>query len=218
MEELLKINDKQDMNKYEKLHDAYTSFFLGTMTVLMSVCYLLITPFVSLYTHGITDVNYIYDSLPIMFCLIQIISWSRYVGGNLTGIAGYAKQTSYISLAEAITNLTLSIILVRKFGIIGVTFATVVALPLKVIWCVYISDKKVMKRSYYKTVKILGCNYLFFFGVVCFSKFYQPMIESYLQFFVWGVLLTGALGVSGMGLNLLVNKDCLKMVKRYVLK
>lgn len=208
----------EDMNKYEKLHDAYTSFFLGTMTVLMSVCYLLITPFVSLYTHGITDVNYIYDSLPIMFCLIQIISWSRYVGGNLTGIAGYAKQTSYISLAEAITNLTLSIILVRKFGIIGVTFATVVALPLKVIWCVYISDKKVMKRSYYKTVKILGCNYLFFFGVVCFSKFYQPMIESYLQFFVWGVLLTGALGVSGMGLNLLVNKDCLKMVKRYVLK
>lgn len=208
----------EDIRKYEKLHDAYTSFFLGTMTVLMSVCYVLITPFVTLYTHGITDVNYIYESLPIMFCLIQIISWSRYVGGNLTGIAGYAKQTSYVSLAEAITNLMLSILLVRKFGIIGVTFATVVALPLKVIWCVYISDKKVMKRSYYNTIKILGCNYLFFFGVVFFSKFYQPAIESYLQFFVWGAFLTVIFGVIGIVINLLVNRDCWKMIRKYILK
>ena len=30
-----------------------------------------------------------------MFCLVQILSWSRYVSGNLTGLAGYAKTVSY---------------------------------------------------------------------------------------------------------------------------
>lgn len=70
------------------------------------------------------------------------------MSGNLTGLAGYAKQTSFVSLIEAIVNLSLSIIFVYRFGIVGVTLATVIALPVKVIWCTYVADKKVMKRSY----------------------------------------------------------------------
>ena len=143
-------------------------------------------PFVKLYTHGVTDVNYIYSSLPIMFCLIQLLSWSRYVNGNLTALAGYAKQTSYISVIEALMNLSLSILFVHKFGIVGVTLATVIALPLKVIWCVYITDNKVMKRPCFKSLSIIGINFLFFFAVVIGTRFYQPTINSYGQFFVWG--------------------------------
>ena len=143
----------KNLKQYAVIHDSFTSAFLGTMTIIMSVCYVLIIPFVTLYTKGVNDVNYIYKSLPLMFCSIQILSWSRYVTGNLTGLAGYAKQTSYISLIEALTNLILSILFVNKFGIIGVTFATVIALPLKVIWCLYVSDVKVLKRSFGKSIR-----------------------------------------------------------------
>lgn len=208
----------ESIEKYAYVHDSFNSIFLGLMTVLMSVCYYLTIPFVTLYTHGVTDVNYIYESLPIMFGLIQILSWSRYVSGNLTGVAGYAKQTSYISLIEAITNLSLSIILVNKFGIVGVTLATVIALPIKVIWCTYVADKKVMKRSYWKSISIIGVNFLFFFGVVFLSRFYQPAINSYGQFFMWGIILTAVFGIIGLGLNLLVNKDCWQVIRRYILK
>lgn len=208
----------ESIEKYKKVHDAYTSIFLGLMTVCMSVCYVLTLPFVTLYTHGVTDVNYIYPSLPVMFCLIQIISWSRYIGGNLTGIAGYAKQTSYVSLIEALTNLILSIIFVHKFGIVGVTLATVIALPLKVIWCIYVSDKKVMHRSYWKSILIIGINFVFFFGVVFLSYFFKPTITSYGQFFIWGVLLTVVFGIVGMGLNFLVNKECWEILRKYILK
>ena len=85
---------------------------------------------------------------------------SRYVNGNLTGLAGYAKSTSYISLAEAVINMVLSIVLVQKYGITGVLFATVIALPIKVIWCIYISDKKVLHRSLAKTIQMISCNLL----------------------------------------------------------
>lgn len=208
----------ESIEKYAYVHDSFNSVFIGLMTILMSVCYCLTIPFVTLYTHGVTDVNYIYETLPIMFCLIQLISWSRYVSGNLTGVAGYAKQTSYISLIEAITNLSLSIIFVNKFGIVGVTLATVIALPVKVIWCTYIADKKVMKRSYWKSISIIGVNFLFFFGVVFLSRFYQPTINSYGQFFMWGLILTAVFGIVGMGLNFLVNKDCWHVIRRYILK
>lgn len=215
---LLGYSYNESLDKYKKVHDSFNSIFLGLITVLMSVCYVLTIPFVTLYTHGVTDVNYIYSSLPIMFCLIQIISWSRYTSGLLTGIAGYAKQTSYISLVEAILNISFSIILVQKLGIVGVTLATVIALPIKVIWCTYIADKKVMKRSFWKSVSIISVNYLFFFGVVSLSRLYQPTINSYGQFFMWGIILTLFFGTIGMGLNFMVNKECWQVVRGYILK
>ena len=206
------------IDKYEKVHDAFNSVFIGIITSLMSVCYFLTLPFVGLYTHGVTDVNYIYESLPLMFCLIQIISWSRYTSGQLTGIAGYAKSTSYISIVEALLNLLLSIFFVRKYGIVGVTLATVIALPIKVLWCTYVADKKVMKRSYNKTMRIFGINYLFFFGIVILSKFYQPIINSYFQLCIWGLVLSIIFVGTCMYLNFLVNKDCWRIVRRYILK
>lgn len=215
---LLGYTYHENLDRYIKVHDSFNSIFLGLITVLMSVCYVLTIPFVTLYTHGVTDVNYIYTSLPLMFCLIQLISWSRYTSGQLTGIAGYAKQTSYISLIEAILNLSLSIVFVHKYGIVGVTLATVIALPIKVIWCTYVADKKVIKRSYWKSISIIGINFLFFFGVAFLSKYYQPTISNYGQFFMWGIVLTVILGTVGMGLNFLVNKDCWQVVRRYILK
>lgn len=215
---LLGYSYHENIEKYARIHDAFNSIFLGLMTVLMSVCYVLTIPFVTLYTKGVTDVEYIYPSLPIMFCLIQLISWSRYTSGQLTGIAGYAKQTSYVSLIEAIINLSLSVLLVRKQGIVGVTIATVIALPIKVLWCTYIADRKVMKRSYMKSISIIGTNFLFFLGVVLTFRFYRPAISSYLHFFIWGISLTVVFGVIGMGLNFLINRDCWKIIRKYILK
>ncbi len=208
----------ESVEKYERIHDSFNSIFLGFTTILMSVCYYLTIPFVKLYTHGVTDVNYVYPMLPVMFCLIQMLSCSRYTSDQLTGIAGYAKQTSYVSLAEAIINLSLSIIFAKSFGIIGVTFATVIALPIKVIWSTNVADKKVMKRSYRKTISIFGINFLFFFGVVVFSKICMPTIDTYVQFFLWGIVFSIAFGAIGMALNFIVNKECWQVVKKYILK
>jgi len=207
-----------DLKKYSVAHDSFITIFLGLMTILMSVCYVLTIPFITLYTDGIKDVDYIYKQLPLLFSLVQILSWSRYVGGNLTCLAGYAKETSYVSLVEAILNITLSVILVNKFGIVGVLLATVLSLPLKVIWCFYISDKKVLKRSYLRSLSILGVNYLIFASVVVLSRFIKIEIANYISFALYGIVLTLIIGIIGMGLNLLVNRECWSVIKKYILK
>ena len=80
---ILGHNYHKDIKSYEIVHDAFTSIFLGMVTITMSVCCVLTIPFVRLYTRGVADVNYIYPMLPLLFGLIQMISWSRYVSGNL---------------------------------------------------------------------------------------------------------------------------------------
>lgn len=215
---ILGSNYYRDIKKYEIIHDSFTSIFLGMVTVTMSVCCILTIPFVRIYTRGIEDVNYIYPILPILFGLVQMISWSRYVSGNLTGLSGYAKQTSYVSLIEAILNLTLSIFLAKKYGILGVTLATVISLPLKVIWCTYIADKKVMKRSLKKSFLIIFVNFLVYIIAIIFSYIYHPLIDNYLQFMIWGIVLLFFFGIIDLVLNIAVNRDCWNVIRRYIIK
>ena len=208
----------RNMKEYEIVHDSMNTIFIGSITILMSVSNFLTIPFIRLYTDGVADVEYIYSQLPIMFALVQMLSWSRYINGNLTGLAGYARTTSYISLIEAIVNVALSVLLVNRYGIVGVLLATVVALPIKVIWCVYISDKKVLKRSYINTIKIFGCNYLFFALIVLLRHYIVIDINSYGSFLIYGFTLTIIIGLLGCLVNILVNRNCLRVIRNYLIK
>lgn len=208
----------KSIKEYIKMHDTFNSVFLGGTTILMCITYILFIPFIRLYTTGVEDVNYIYENLPVLFCLVQIFSKSRYVSGNLTGIAGYAKYASVASIIEALLNVSLSIIFVRKMGISGVLLATVLALPLKIIVCTYLADIKILKRSAWKSIRILSVNYLLFFAAVMANKFINFNIVSYKDFIIYGILLSAVFGIAGIGLNLLANTDCLSLIKTFKLK
>lgn len=197
------------LDKYKKMHDLFNSFFMGTMTSMVCVAYLMIIPFVKLYTKGVTDVNYVNSYLPLMFCLVQLLSWSRYIAGNLTGLAGYAKKVSYISLIEAFTNLCGSLILIRFLGIVGVLLATVIALPLKSIYCNWISDSQIMKRKPYKTLLILGCNFFCFFIVVVISRYINFEIRNYMDFILLGIRNSLICFLVVMSVNVFVNRNLL---------
>lgn len=203
----------ENIKRYTKMHDGFTSVFLGLMTALMCVSYFLIIPFIKLYTRGVTDIEYVYPSIPIYFCLIQMLSWSRYVSGNLTCIAGYAKETGKISVVEAITNIVVSIILVPKLGISGVLIGSVVALPLKVLYCTYICENKILKRSPGKYLAILGINFLMFGLAVIINSKIQIIAPSYTSFFLQAVILTVLCLLVSAVLNTIVNRDCLSIMK-----
>ena len=208
----------EDIEKYVKIHDVYTSVFMGGMTVLMSLSYMLIIPFIKIYTNGVSDVNYVYTSLPILFCLVQLLSWSRYITGNLTAVAGYARQTSRISLVEALVNIVFSILLVNRFGIVGVLAATVIALPLKVIYCMYISDKIVLRRSCKKTIGILCANFLLFAAAVFLESVIKIEIVNIAGFIKYGIVFSLVFGTIGVFINALVNKECIQYARNIIKK
>lgn len=178
----------QDKKQYIVYHDLFTSVFMGCMTAMMCTAYILIIPFVRLYTAGVTDVNYIYPSLPILFSLVQLFSWSRYVPGNLIGIAGYAKKAVKINMLEALTNLILSVIFVMRLGIFGVLLATVLAIPVKVIYCIYMADHVILKRTCLQTVKILFINYAVFAVFVVIGNMIRISINNITEFVITGAI------------------------------
>lgn len=202
----------ENKEKHVKLYDAYTSVFLGGMTILMCAAYVLVLPFIKLYTQGVTDVEYIYPSLPVLLCLVQIISWSRVVADSVIAIAGYVKNTIKISILEAVMNVVLSVILVNKLGIVGVLIATVLALPVKAIYCIHLVNKKVLKRSSGRTASIIGINFLLFSITVLVNQYISLPIENYLDFIKYGIIVTAVCMVVGVSANVLVNPECGKIV------
>jgi O-antigen/teichoic acid export membrane protein len=204
----------EGLDSYKKMHDVFNSFFMAIITIFMCVALLLSESFIKIYTTGVSDIEYNLYWLPLCFCLVHIFSWSRYVSGNLTGIAGYAKQVSKISLIEAMTNVVLSVILVRIWGIYGVVLATVIALPLKVIYTNYLADKVIMQRSPRNTLLILGTNYGIF-GITIFVRRKLLLnIDNYFSFVKYGILLTIIYTAIVFGLNIVVNKDILMLISK----
>ena len=204
-------NDKE---QYKITHDLYNSVFLGTVSALMIVAYYLCIPFVSLYTKGITDVNYIDTTLPMAFSLIMILSWCRMVAEHLNGIAGYAKQLGKVSIIEAAINITLSVALVSHFGIRGVLYATVIALPLKIVYCNWLADKVILKRSMLKTILILSVNLLLFIVLAGIKGLFEITINSYLEFAVYGLVLTICAIILFTSVNIVLNRNMLSSLKR----
>lgn len=197
---------------YKRIHDSFNAVFMGIITALMGVSVILLDSFISLYTNGIQDINYSYFWLPVLFGLVQMLSWSRYISGNLTGIAGYAKTVSKISLLEAAINVVLSVALVNMWGIYGVVLATVVALPIKVIYTNYVCDKNVMNRRGISTLAKLGVDFIFF-GVIVYIRWRFPIVLSnWKQFFICGVGLSIGLSVLVIGIHVLLYPEFKRLI------
>lgn len=204
-----KTFQKSDISRYTRIHDLFQTSFISLMTILMSVSYVLTLPFVKLYTNGVHDVNYIHPLLPLLFCLIQILSWSRYVPGNLCGLGGYAKQISIISIVEAGINIVLSCVFVLFWSIEGVLLATVCALPIKIVFSVYYADVKILKRKPFKTIGIILTNIAIFAVAIAFDGVFNKYIQitNVFSFIKYGFVLTLMFAVISLSINSFLNKD-----------
>lgn len=207
-----------DINEYKKIHDMYNSFFMAIITILIGTAYILIIPFIKMYTTDINDQEYLYKWLPLLFSIIQLLSWSRYLPGNLSGIAGYAKITSIVSLIEASLNVILSIILVFFFEITGVLIATVISLPIKVVYLNILSERVILKRNPIKTIFILLANFVAFATLVVINEIFEisaniaPNISSFL---IYGIIIISILTIYVFILNVLANKDMFGITKLF---
>lgn len=216
---LLGLEFSRNVDRYKKLHDMYTIIFMSAITILMSISYIMINPFIELYTDGVSDINYRYEGLAMLFALVQMISWSRYINGNLTGIAGYAKLMSKVSVVEAVVNIFASIILVNQLGIIGVVLGTVIALPIKFFASCYVVDKKILNRKSLKSYYIVGINFILFFGFALLDRFVSISVNSYLDFFFQAIKISIYVGSIIIVTNFISNiKSIIDFINEFRLK
>lgn len=112
------------------LQKAYKEFELGfyiVITLVFSVSFIMICPFVNLYTSGITDANY---NMPLLGCLMVLNGYMYHLKtpqGMLVMSAGLYKETKYRTLIQGCISLIGGAILAFPMGIYGILLASIIS-------------------------------------------------------------------------------------------
>lgn len=142
--DMIAKNERENLNNKFSI---YESIYYTIITVIFSCSILLITPFIKVYTSGVSDVNYIRWMFGYLLVISQFIWAIRQPYNELIKAAGHFKETRIGAWVEAIVNIVLSVVLVWKFGIIGVTIGTIVAMTIRTIEFMYHTNKKILDRN-----------------------------------------------------------------------
>ena len=205
-----------DKGKYLKTHRAYENVLVTVSSILFTSASMLTIPFLKIYTHGITDANYIDWLLPIMFSANGILSTYKSVSLCLINVSFNAKNNVKQTLTEAGINLCLTLILVPMYGIRGALIGTGVALIYRVIDLLFIANHRILKDSIKKPLVLYSSNTAIFIILSFVGLMINIDIRSYFSLAQYACILALLVTVLYVGLNLLLDIRQSKMIFNYV--
>lgn len=169
---------------YRKYHRIYETMDISVSFAFYSIAYVMITPFLSIYTAGITDISYIDKYLPLLFVSIKLLTSGREPASQLISYAGHFKQTQYRSVIETVINVVVSLVASYYLGIYGVLLGTVVALAYRTIDMYIYTSKKLLDRSVWVSIR-LWIIYIFAFSlIVIINSHLNICVNNYIDFFL----------------------------------
>lgn len=159
-----------DRQTFLKYHDVYEIVNMCITFSLYCIAGLFILPFLTLYTSGVNDINYIDKYLPYLFISTYLLSNGRSSSNQVINYAQHFKQTQWRSIAESCINIVVSLICVRLFGIYGVLFGTIIALVYRANDMIIYANVKLLKRNPLITYRRWGVNFVLFVLFTYFGK------------------------------------------------
>lgn len=181
---------QENKERYLKLHNVYELYMMTLSFSLFCIAGLFILPFMSLYTSGITDIEYVDAWLPVLFISIYLLSKGRTASMHVINFAGHFKQTQWHAFLEAGINVVASLVAVTLFGIYGVLMGTIVALLFRTNAMILYANRKILGRNPWITYRRWLLNLALFIIVTVAGKWFFSFIvlDSYLRIIGWAVV------------------------------
>lgn len=178
--------------EYEVLRSRFNKFDeINTMiTVAMfSTCIILIEPFVSLYTNGITDANYYQPLFAIIIILANMIFCIREPYRFLVLATGKFRETNVGAILEALINLTVSVALIWKMGLVGVAIGTLIAIIYRFFYFAVYLKKHILLKYYCDYFSNAIKMMIFVIINIGMSCMYKISVDNYMGFVIYGVII-----------------------------
>ena len=206
--DMLAKNEHDILNKTFSL---YEYIYHSIVTIIYICIAILMIPFISIYTREISDANYIRPLFSILIIIAEFVSAMRFPYMSLTYAAGHFKQTMKCAIFETTINIVISIILIFKYGLVGVAIGTLVAMLIRTIEFIYHTSKYILKRSLIKSFSILIIIPIEFIIVEYIIHHYIVIkVTTYIEWIKYG-FITGIIALIVVFIiNTLVYKDDFK--------
>lgn len=210
----------------DRFKDVYAIFeFVVTVLlfIVVTIAVLMTLPFVSIYTHGVEDVQYINFWLPIMFALILMFNQIRIPALMTINVSGDFKETQKGAIIEAVINLTVSLFLyfLTPLGLYGLLIGTVCSYLYRTADVISYTYRHILKCSMGSFVKLLVVNATCGLALFCMFYIWHPLQASTIGEWCLIACGIGALTVSlYMAVNCVFNRtaicSCIQIAKNWI--
>lgn len=176
---------KQDLKELRKVF-AWTEWLIHTgTTFIFTLTAVLIVPFVQVYTHGVSDADYIQPLFGILLVVANSGHCLRLPYNLMILAAGHYRQTQHKYIIAAVMNIVISIIGVKQFGLIGVTLGTLAAMVYQTVWMAWYNSKNFIQWPMRKFWKQLGVDAVSALLIFIISK---DFVSDCADYFAWLLL------------------------------
>lgn len=161
-------------------------FSINQITIFAFICgALLVTPFVSIYTNGVEDANYFRPIFGYLIMIAEAIYCFREPYVNAAYASGKFKETASFAYIEAVINIAVSIILVRKYGASGVAVGTLVSMSYRYVAHVIYLKKNILNREITKWLSsVVNILVLSVISVLIWILLLNKPVSTYLEWFI----------------------------------
>lgn len=175
-----------------KTFNGFESVFHFIVTYIFGCVLLLITPFVEVYTRGVTDVNYKVPVFASLITFANLFYCYRLPYNTLVKAAGHFKETQNSAIIEASLNIIISIVLVFNFGLVGVAIGTLIAMVYKTIYLVIYLRSNIINRKANVFIKHLFADFICLGIVLALGRNIELDALSYIAWIVlalkWSII------------------------------
>ncbi|MBO4265505.1 MAG: polysaccharide biosynthesis C-terminal domain-containing protein [Clostridia bacterium] len=174
---------EENMRLYEMIVFSFSSIVYSTALVM-------ITPFVAIYTHGVTDADYHQPLFGIILTFAAVIACFRTPYETVVKALGHYKQTRNQAFVEAGINIAVSVVCVFKFGLVGVAVGTLCAMLYRtVVYATYLS-KNLIQRSIFCFIKHAVITLSINAVTLLLSRLYMPSEFSIIGWITYATITT----------------------------
>lgn len=176
-----------DKSGYMQFHRAYECITMTGSFALYTIAFLLTTPFMRVYTAGITDVAYVDQYLPFLFAFMHLLSSGREASSRVINFAGHFRQMQWRAILESVINIVVSVVLVLKLGIYGVLLGTIIAYLYRTNDIILYANRFILRRSSWNTYRLWLTNMAVFALVCILFRNIELSVSSFADFFLTAI-------------------------------
>ena len=209
---------KQDLKELRKVF-AWTEWLIHTGTTLIfALTAVLIVPFVQVYTHGVSDANYMQPLFGVLLVVANSGHCLRLPYNIMILAAGHYKQTQHNYIIAAMMNIVISIICVKQFGLIGVTLGTMAAMGYQTVWVAWYNSKNFIQWPMKNFFKQIGVDAVSAVGIFAVGSYFSLSAIGYVSWVILAIKVTACGIIVGDIVNYVFYKEYMMKIASMIMK
>lgn len=187
--------------------------------ILYSVTAIMLTPFVLIYTSGVTDADYNRYWFGVLMTASCCIYTTRLPYQMIAEAVGYFKETRNSAIIEVVLNIVVTLICAPFMGLNGIVMGTLAGGVVRIGNLIWVCNRKALKISLWQAVK----NYVIYMGtgavlVITISKVIGIQCANLGAWVLTAIPVTAVVAVVILGVSLIFNREQLKGIMSHFLK